>query len=129
MVEVTREVEVIREVEVTAESAASGEITIPGTEVTTLHASVAGRDYQIFVALPPGYATSISKYPVVYLVDGNFHWIMTTEIARRLNLAGVVRDLIIVGIEASGPRPGQGIATIRGDSLEPAWGYLSALPR
>ena len=107
-VEVTREVPVTVEVtavlEATPEPVASvAEVTIPGTEVRTLHSSVTDKDYTLYVALPASYSSSSDAYPVVYLLDGDMWFGLTTGIANVLGIPTLLGleglpELIIVGI-------------------------------
>ncbi len=46
-------------------------ITIPNTELHTVHSKIVGVDYAIYVALPATYATSTATYPVQYATDAN----------------------------------------------------------
>jgi enterochelin esterase-like enzyme len=47
-------------------------VTQPGTEqqITVRSAALGGRSQQVLVYLPPGYATSTRRYPVLYLLHG-----------------------------------------------------------
>ncbi|MCW3837058.1 alpha/beta hydrolase [Sphingomonas canadensis] len=60
----------------------------------------AGRTINVW--LPPGYEGGTQRYPVLYLLDGglaqDFHHI--SGIAQLGNVAGMTRDMIVVGIES-----------------------------
>ncbi len=56
-------------------------------------------DYQIFISLPKHYTKSdTTRYPVLYLLDGNYTFPMAHSTRQLLDLAGSLEDLIIVGI-------------------------------
>jgi len=103
-------VEVTRVVDVASEptSCAAG-VMKPATEVTTLHSSLADRDYTLYVALPPNYSRSDETYPVVYLLDGKLWSSLASDIGRLLRFEGEVpkktlqasfckSDFILVGV-------------------------------
>jgi predicted alpha/beta superfamily hydrolase len=72
--------------------------TLPQTEVHTLHSAHVGRDFSIYVALPPGYADSSQAYRTLYMLDANWLFDMTAPIVRFLGLDGQIPPLVIVGI-------------------------------
>ena len=75
------------------------EVTIPNTETQILHSSTNEQDYQIDVALPENYASEASKtYPVIYVLDGNAWFGVTTTITRMLAFGNELPDAIVVGI-------------------------------
>ena len=68
-------------------------------ETRVVTASISGREYQISVALPLGYADSTRAYPVLYATDANGHFGMVVETARMLRIAEPqIPQLLIVGI-------------------------------
>jgi len=74
------------------------QVTIPHTEVRMLSSSNVDQEYQIFVALPFGYADSDEIYPVLYLLDANGNFGVVTETVRTLQFGGQFPELLIVGI-------------------------------
>ena len=69
---------------------------------------VSGRDYQVFVALPQGYADDpVRRYPVFYVTDADYAFPLVRQIARRLNGEGPkIDDFILVGLSyAVGDEP------------------------
>ncbi|MBN1249635.1 MAG: alpha/beta hydrolase, partial [Anaerolineae bacterium] len=86
----------------TATDAVSDEpVTLPDTVVRVFRSKITGQKYRIYVSLPMGYSAEAAGpegYPVVYLVDGNWHFPTTTGIARFLRPSGELPDMIIVGI-------------------------------
>jgi predicted alpha/beta superfamily hydrolase len=66
-----------------------------------LASPVMGTKRRINIWLPPGYAQSNQRYPVLYLLDGgleqDFHHI--SGIAQLGTIVGTTKDMIVVGIE------------------------------
>jgi hypothetical protein len=53
----------------------------------------------LYVALPPSYRDSILKrYPVVYVLDGDGLWGLTTGIVRLLLLRNEIPEVLVVGV-------------------------------
>ncbi len=76
-------------------------VTLPDTDVRVFKSKITGRKYRIYVSLPMGYSAEAAGpegYPVVYLLDGNWHFPTTMGIARFLSPSGELPDMIIVGI-------------------------------
>ncbi|UWX03405.1 alpha/beta hydrolase [Pseudoxanthomonas sp. NC8] len=73
---------------------------IAGSEVWNVPDPVSGRDYQVFVALPSGYAAQPQRrYPVLYVTDADYAFPLIRQIGRRLNLDGPALDeFILVGL-------------------------------
>ncbi|MBO9830576.1 alpha/beta hydrolase [Xanthomonas sp. A2111] len=71
-----------------------------GTEVWDVPDPVSGRTYQVFVALPAGYADHPERrYPVLYATDADYAFPVARQIARRLNGEGpAIDDFILVGL-------------------------------
>lgn len=70
------------------------------TEVRTVHARKLGRDYQLFVSLPEGYAEHPEKtYPVMFVTDANYGFPLIRSIARRVGDHGDGTEaFILVGL-------------------------------
>jgi hypothetical protein len=71
-------------------------VTIDGTELRTIHSDIVGQQYLLKVRLPDGYENSGKRYPVLYLLDGDFAFAMATDIVQYLEWEGHVPELIIV---------------------------------
>ncbi len=81
---------------------------IVGTEVWNVPDPASGRDYQVFVSVPPSYADEPERrYPVLYVTDADYAFPLVRGIARRLNVEGpVVEEFILVGLSyALGDEP------------------------
>lgn len=75
------------------------EVTIPRTELRTLHSIVMNRDFEIYIKLPYSYYTGKSVYPVVYFTDGNrsFPLVENTSFILEFPQARV-KETIVIGI-------------------------------
>ena len=72
-------------------------ITIPGTQVHTLHSDIVGDDYEISVIPPPpGFATG--PVPVVYVLDGSGFAPIAATAVRLLIFGGEIPPVLVVGI-------------------------------
>jgi len=63
-----------------------------------------GETYRIHVALPPGMEPG-ARYPVVYLLDADWHFPLMAETVRLLVEAGDIAPVIVVGIGYRVTRP------------------------
>src|SRR5256714_12256919 len=83
----------------TSGSAQTVPVTIPSSGQHEFHSTRTGRDYRLFVSLPESYTASATlSYPVLYVLDGNGFFGLSTETHRLLRLRAEVPELIIVGI-------------------------------
>lgn len=93
------------------EKAPSGlpRVSIPNTELRALKSSATGRDYDLYVHLPDGYARGTEKkYPIVYVLDGQWDFKLLASIYGGLRYDQVVPELIVVGVTYSGESPNYG---------------------
>ena len=78
-------------------------VTLPHTEVRQLQSSETGRDYDIYIRLPELYDLfQAKKYPVLYVLDGQWDFKLLDSIYGGLHYDGFVPEMIIVGITYSG---------------------------
>ena len=81
-------------------------VTLPNSEVRQLHSSETGRDYDIYIRLPELYTLyKAKKYPVLYVLDGQWDFKLLDSIYGGLHYDGFVPEMIIVGITYSGQAP------------------------
>ncbi len=83
------------------EQAGQGEpYLVAGTQVWTVPDPVSGRNYQVYVALPPSYEEQPQRtYPVLFVTDAHYAFPLIRQFARRMNLEGsVIQDHILVGL-------------------------------
>lgn len=71
-----------------------------GTQVFDVPDPASGIAYQVFVSLPPSYATAPQRrYPVVYVTDADYGFPMLRAIGRRMNGEGPrIEEFILVGL-------------------------------
>lgn len=68
------------------------------SQISHLHSAIVGDDYVISIAVPAGYATSHSSYPVLYVTDGNSNFAAAVRAARRMTEKKQLPPIIVVGI-------------------------------
>jgi uncharacterized protein len=75
-------------------------VTLPAAELHTLHSTSTQSDYRIYVALPDGYLSSdTTKYPVVYLLDGDWLFAMLVQSYRMMRfLTQEVREALLIAV-------------------------------
>ncbi len=83
-------------------------VTVLNSELHMMDSQHTGREYRITVSLPLGYSSAPGedwpfndtpdKWPVVYVLDGNWYSGMVTEIIRPMSWCGSTSDAIVVGI-------------------------------
>ncbi|SEO71842.1 hypothetical protein SAMN05192574_111104 [Mucilaginibacter gossypiicola] len=80
------------------------------------NSKVIGEDYTIYVHFPPGYDTTKTKYPVLYMTDGDWNMTVAMNCFNMLRQDYETTEALIVGI-GYGNRPNQ-----RSRDLNPATG-------
>ncbi len=79
---------------------------IGNSQIRVLPTAANGRDYQLYVALPYGYAANPEKrYPVLYLCDGYWDFTLLCGLYGNLIYDKVVPEFIIVGFGYAGESP------------------------
>jgi uncharacterized protein len=79
---------------------------LANTQLRPLPRSANGRDYLLYVALPPDYATATDKhYPVLYICDGYWDFTLINGFYGNLIYDRVVPHFIIVGFGYQGANP------------------------
>lgn len=83
-------------------------VTVLGSEMRLVQSRHTGRQYRINIALPLGYSnppeegwpfnSTPSKWPVVYVLDGNWYFGLVTDMVRPTSWCGSITDAIVVGI-------------------------------
>lgn len=82
-----------------------GEVTIPGTQIRSLHSEIVRQDYRLLVSLPGGYAESQESYPVLFVLDAQWDFPLVYALYGQQYYDGFVPALIIVGVTWGGERP------------------------
>jgi uncharacterized protein len=64
-----------------------------------LSSKATGQEYELFVSLPHGYAAKdTTRYPVLYVLDGNFMFPVMRSFQRLLSELQEVKEVIVVGV-------------------------------
>lgn len=78
-------------------------LVLRNTQLRTLPRSANGRDYLLYVALPPGYAAAPDqRYPVLYICDGYWDFTLINGFYGNLIYDRVAPHFIIVGFGYAG---------------------------
>jgi len=78
-------------------------VVIKGSEIRTLKSDETGRNYDLYIRRPSG--PSGSKYPVLFVLDGQWDFKLLDSVWGGLYYDKFVPDMIIVGITYSGENP------------------------
>lgn len=78
-------------------------VVLPGTETRQLASTANGIDYELYVALPTGYAESSETHPTVYVLDADYSFAIARNILQHLADRDDIRPTIVVGIAYGGP--------------------------
>lgn len=73
-------------------------VMLQDTETHILSSSYIDQDYNIYVAVPPGYDDSDKLYPTLYTTDGDIFFGAITQITRILKFDQRVPELVVIGI-------------------------------
>lgn len=81
-------------------------VTLPNSELRTLQSKSTGRTYDLYIRRPADYDKDKSKkYPVLYLLDGQWHFKLLDAVVGGLVYDKWMPDIIVVGITYSGDKP------------------------
>ena len=81
-------------------------VTLPNSEVRTLVSKDTGRKYDLYIRKPADYdKDKTRKYPVLYLLDGQWHFKLLDAVVGGLVYDKKMPDIIVVGITYSGEKP------------------------
>jgi predicted alpha/beta superfamily hydrolase len=83
-------------------------VTIPNSEVRTIESKSTGRKYDLYIRKPADYdkdKDKNKKYPVLYLLDGQWHFKLLDAVIGGLVYDKWMPDIIVVGITYSGDKP------------------------
>ena len=74
-------------------------LTLPNTFVHQVPDSVTGRHYEVWVDVPPSYATGARQYPVVVVTDAEYAFPVVRSLRRRVGGNGQnIEDFVLVGL-------------------------------
>jgi predicted alpha/beta superfamily hydrolase len=81
-------------------------VTIGGSEVRSMHSVETGRDYDLYIHAPSDFnKDTAKKYPVVYILDGQWDFKLMDSVLGGLVYDKSVPQMILVGITYSGEKP------------------------
>lgn len=72
-------------------------------EQRSLRSERNGIAYKLYVALPHGYHEGTKRYPVVYLLDADYSFLIARNVADHLAERNHLHELILVGVAYAGP--------------------------
>lgn len=67
-------------------------------EAVTMHSEILGEPRRVMVYKPRGYDQSATRYPVLYLLDGDAHLLHTGGIVDFLSRNGRMPEMLVVGV-------------------------------
>jgi len=77
-------------------------VEMPGTQLLTVHSSVVGRDYDLYVGFPRNYGDTTRKFPVVYILDAQWDFQLVNAVNGGQYYDGFLPEVILVGITWGG---------------------------
>ena len=89
-----------------AQPASYPPVTIAGSEMRTMISISTGRSYNLYIRKPADYNKGTqSKYPVLYLLDGQWDFKLLDSVVGGLVYDKWMPDVVVVGITYSGDHP------------------------
>lgn len=84
-------------------------LEIANSEVIALDSKETGRSYELIVGVPDSYASEPDRrYPVLYLLDGQWDFALVNALTGGLRFDQVVPEFFVVGISYGGDEPDYG---------------------
>ncbi|MDB4915131.1 MAG: hypothetical protein JWM95_2775 [Gemmatimonadetes bacterium] len=80
-------------------------VTVAGSHLRTMKSASTGREYDIQILLPGDYARGSARYPVLYVMDGQWDFKLLASIQGGLFYDKYVPAMIIVGVTYPGAHP------------------------
>lgn len=74
------------------------QVELPGTQVIKFTSAINNQDYELYISLPNSYSDTNKRYPVFYVLDGEWYFAMASSVCGALLYEGSVPEMIIVGI-------------------------------
>lgn len=82
-------------------------LAVERVEVRNLTSRVNGVTYQLRVGLPHGYADVSRRFPVVYILDADYAFLIARNIVDHLSQRGHLPEVIVVGVAYAGAAGGR----------------------
>ncbi|MCB1055167.1 MAG: alpha/beta hydrolase [Acidobacteria bacterium] len=83
--------------------AAPRPMIVDRVELRDLHSEINGVDYELRVSLPHGYEDAEERFPVVYILDADYSFLIARNITDHLAERQHLEEVIVVGIAYGGP--------------------------
>ncbi len=81
-----------------APESAPERVMVERASVHTLHSRETGADYRILVSVPQGYDTARRSYPVVYLLDAHYSFLVARNVTDHLSERAHLPQVVVVGV-------------------------------
>ncbi len=81
------------------------EVSIQGTKMMTFHSAIVDQDYDLYINLPGNYSDTTKKFPVLYVLDGQWDFTLAQSLYGQQYYDGFVPAMIVVGITWGGKNP------------------------
>ncbi len=89
----------------TPQKSSPRQVEILGTQLLSIHSSIVNQDYDLYVNLPRNYSDVTRKFPVIYLLDGQWDFPLVNGLYGGQYYDGFVPDVITVGVTWGGEHP------------------------
>ncbi len=80
-------------------------VTVANSRLITMSSRSSGKDFDIQMLIPGDYTTSTTKYPVLYVMDGQWDFKLLASIVGGLFYDKYIPNMIVVGITYPGENP------------------------
>ena len=83
---------------VTAFKAVENGLVLADVETSEFHSRFTGQDYHVYVSLPGSYSAGNQRYPVLYVLDLEEHFLTARTARKAMNAANMLEEFILVGV-------------------------------
>src|SRR5436305_2556936 len=83
--------------------ASADDFRVERTEQRSLTSKTNGIEYKLYISLPHSYGKGGKRFPVVYLLDADYSFLIARNITDHLAERDDLQELILVGIAYGGP--------------------------
>lgn len=80
-------------------------VVLSNTQIHKIHSKINNHDYKLYINVPASYFSNIKgkRYSTVYLLDADYSFALTKQVAEHLMDRDRIKEFIIVGIAYDGP--------------------------